>query len=408
MRSRPWTQQLGRLAAGVRAAHAGPAAVIVVADHGEGLGDHGEALHGNLLYQSTMHVPLVVVGPGVRPAMSDAPVSTRRVFHTLLDWAGPGRRESLRTRQRGRARRGDEAVPRLRLAAADHGGGGVAKAIFAGPDRGLRRGGDPGERRDLATSRTARSCPARSATIRCRRRRPPGAGGPRRRGAAELASLGYVSAGAAPVVRQDAPRPADMVRAVRAARPRVGAVRGRRSMRGHPAARADPRGRSLQPRRDAAPRDGAFCARPRPAGGGVFARAARLAPESPDVRLYLALHYARGAEWQRAVPLLERMLARDARPGAGPRSAGGIRERQGQLPTPWPCGRRSTRCGPRRRPNSSSSGDMAMQAGQTAAAIDAFERARAHKARLRTRPRARRAVPVRAPVRRGARRRSTG
>ena len=34
----------------------------------------------------------------------------------------------------------------------------------------------------------------------------------RRRGGAQLASLGYVSAGAAPVVREDAPRPADMRR----------------------------------------------------------------------------------------------------------------------------------------------------------------------------------------------------
>ncbi len=57
-------------------------------DHGEGLGEHGESQHGKLLYQATMHVPLVVVGPGVTPGVSDAPVSTRRVFHTILDWAG--------------------------------------------------------------------------------------------------------------------------------------------------------------------------------------------------------------------------------------------------------------------------------------------------------------------------------
>ena len=60
----------------------------MVGDHGEGLGEHGEAQHGNLLYQATMRVPLVLVGPGVAPGVCDAPVSTRRVFHTLLDWAG--------------------------------------------------------------------------------------------------------------------------------------------------------------------------------------------------------------------------------------------------------------------------------------------------------------------------------
>jgi hypothetical protein len=33
-----------------------------------------------------MHVPLLV-GPGVDPGVADAPVSTRHVFHTILDWA---------------------------------------------------------------------------------------------------------------------------------------------------------------------------------------------------------------------------------------------------------------------------------------------------------------------------------
>ncbi len=40
-------------------------AIVVVGDHGEGLGEHGESQHGNLLYQATMHVPLLLVGPGI-------------------------------------------------------------------------------------------------------------------------------------------------------------------------------------------------------------------------------------------------------------------------------------------------------------------------------------------------------
>ena len=44
-----------------------------------------------------MHVPLVIVGPGVAAGgASDTPVSTRRVFHTILDWAGLGAAHSLR------------------------------------------------------------------------------------------------------------------------------------------------------------------------------------------------------------------------------------------------------------------------------------------------------------------------
>lgn len=34
--------------------------IVVVGDHGEGLGDHGETGHGYFIYQSTLHVPLLI------------------------------------------------------------------------------------------------------------------------------------------------------------------------------------------------------------------------------------------------------------------------------------------------------------------------------------------------------------
>jgi tetratricopeptide (TPR) repeat protein len=40
------------------------AIIVVVSDHGEGLGEHGEAEHGLLLYREALHVPLVVRLPG--------------------------------------------------------------------------------------------------------------------------------------------------------------------------------------------------------------------------------------------------------------------------------------------------------------------------------------------------------
>jgi choline-sulfatase len=43
------------------------AVVVVAADHGEGLGEHGEQTHGVFLYQSTVHVPLLVRAPGRWP-----------------------------------------------------------------------------------------------------------------------------------------------------------------------------------------------------------------------------------------------------------------------------------------------------------------------------------------------------
>ena len=39
--------------------------VVVMGDHGEGLDDHGEAAHGIFVYDDTLHVPLLIAGPGV-------------------------------------------------------------------------------------------------------------------------------------------------------------------------------------------------------------------------------------------------------------------------------------------------------------------------------------------------------
>ena len=36
---------------------------MVAADHGEGLGDHGEDGHGMFLYETTIHVPLIIRAP---------------------------------------------------------------------------------------------------------------------------------------------------------------------------------------------------------------------------------------------------------------------------------------------------------------------------------------------------------
>jgi choline-sulfatase len=39
--------------------------IVLMADHGESLGDHGEYTHGVFLYESTIHIPLLVAGPGI-------------------------------------------------------------------------------------------------------------------------------------------------------------------------------------------------------------------------------------------------------------------------------------------------------------------------------------------------------
>jgi choline-sulfatase len=62
--------------------------VIVVADHGEGLGDHGENLHGMLLYNATTRIPMLVRGPGIAPQVVQTPASLVDLMPTVLGLAG--------------------------------------------------------------------------------------------------------------------------------------------------------------------------------------------------------------------------------------------------------------------------------------------------------------------------------
>ncbi len=63
--------------------------LLVTSDHGEGLGDHGETLHGFFAYESTLAVPFLVRGPGVRPgARLATTVRLVDVFPTVLDLTG--------------------------------------------------------------------------------------------------------------------------------------------------------------------------------------------------------------------------------------------------------------------------------------------------------------------------------
>ncbi len=62
--------------------------IVAAGDHGEGRGDHGETTHGQFVYRSTMHVPLVVAGTGVAPGVVRTPVSVADVAPTLAEAAG--------------------------------------------------------------------------------------------------------------------------------------------------------------------------------------------------------------------------------------------------------------------------------------------------------------------------------
>jgi arylsulfatase A-like enzyme/Tfp pilus assembly protein PilF len=62
--------------------------VVVAGDHGESLGEHGELTHGLLLYQPTLHVPLIVAAPSLDARVVREPVSTVDVAPTIAKLAG--------------------------------------------------------------------------------------------------------------------------------------------------------------------------------------------------------------------------------------------------------------------------------------------------------------------------------
>jgi arylsulfatase A-like enzyme/thioredoxin-like negative regulator of GroEL len=107
--------EVDRLAAALVAAAGPNTLVAIAADHGEALGDHGEATHGVFLYEETLHVPLVVrfperQGAGARvtarvrladvaPTIVDAvgiPVPRAMQGESLLPLVAPGRADPAR------------------------------------------------------------------------------------------------------------------------------------------------------------------------------------------------------------------------------------------------------------------------------------------------------------------------
>jgi choline-sulfatase len=357
----------------------GASAIVIAGDHGEGLGDHGELQHGHLLYQSTMRVPLVVAGPGVEAGEIAVPVSTRTIFHTILDWAGIERERSLRGAIVEEVVAGEAMKPFLEygwqpqiMAIA-----GRQKAIFAGTTEVYDVASDTGELKNLGSGANLPAAmrkvldeypvPSLDATT------PPNLSDEARR---NLASLGYVSASAPPVVRKDAPRPVDMVRLFDTLE-RAGSLFVQERY-----AEAIPLFEQIR-REDTYNLDAtlrlatSYSMLGRDAQAlDAFKRAAAIAPRSPDVRLYLALHYARGREWARAVPLLEPIVEATPDRLAAVEGLADIREKQGRLEEAIALRRKIQTL---RAPTAADAvrlGQLAMAAQQTALAIESLESAR--------------------------------
>jgi len=239
---------------------------------------------------------------------------------------------------------------------------------------------DPGETHDLASSATLsrdvraaihdypvpslQEAAASSANLSDEERR-------------QLAALGYVGSGARPVIRKDAPRPADMASLFPVLDEAAGLFVREEYAKAIPLLeeilKKDPHNL------DAALR----LATSHSALGherealAAFDLAKAIAPDSPDVRTYLALHLARTPRWQEAVPMLEQVIA--ATPDKVPaiEALALIRERQGRFDDAVLLLQRLYVL---RAPSPNELvhlGYVAMRAGNTPVAIDAFEKAHA-------------------------------
>ena len=217
-------------AAGPTGASADPNAgantvVVLTADHGESLGDHGEATHGVFAYEATLRVPLIVYAPGrpVAARVNDAPAGHVDIAPTILDLVGAPIDPAMRGRSLVRLPAGDDAgaPPQTYFES-------MSPALSRGwaPLRGILRGSlkyidlpiaelydlaqDPGETRNLFPSRQAdarelhRALEALATGPPDKTRVPESAAA-----AARLRTLGYASgttAGRAQYTERDDPK----------------------------------------------------------------------------------------------------------------------------------------------------------------------------------------------------------
>jgi arylsulfatase A-like enzyme/Flp pilus assembly protein TadD len=73
----------------LEAGESGRTLVVLTADHGEALGEHGELTHGVFAYEGTLRVPLIFFAPGLLPPTTvGVPVRHIDVLPTVLDALG--------------------------------------------------------------------------------------------------------------------------------------------------------------------------------------------------------------------------------------------------------------------------------------------------------------------------------
>jgi len=307
-------QELGRLVSTFEAKFQGrPLKIVVAGDHGEGLGDHGETLHGNLLYQGTMRVPLVIAGSGISAGAREQAVSVRQVFDTVLGWTGEDRPGGLM---------GDNTEPVLGEALKPYLQYGWQPQFMAvqGGIKVIRSGdteiydvlADPAENDNLDGK--VEPGPALwdaidGYSVRALAKPPEVQQTLSQAALDKLASLGYVGSSGSATVREDAPNPRDMTYLFHDMD--IGA--GLFIRRDYAAAipvfnrilEADPYNFMAALRLAVAYSVTGDTVQAQ----AYFDRARAIDPSSVDLRHYQAMHYMKNRQWDLAGPLFESVLA---------------------------------------------------------------------------------------------------
>lgn len=190
----------------ILSAPAGSALAFLTGDHGESLGEHGEATHGLFAYDATLKIPLVAYGRRVGAGRDGRPAAHVDIVPTVLDALGAPADPALSGRSLLR-----EAEPNRLLYFES-----LSNTLNRGwaPLTGVLRGGlkyidlplrelydipaDPGETRNLARERET-DLRALARLLPREAKEPPRPGTPTAEEVAKLRALGYVaSAGPRP------------------------------------------------------------------------------------------------------------------------------------------------------------------------------------------------------------------
>jgi choline-sulfatase len=184
------------------------ALVVFTSDHGEGLEEHGESTHGYFVYQSTLHVPLLIhwpAGPRRFPQdRVDEAISLLDVAPTILDAIGLPRPSGMRGRSLSSARSAEEIYSESLYARNQFGCAalrslrvGRYKYIDAPKPELYDLANDPGELQNLYEQQPSRAMALREGITALRSSSPAGGSSkppsPTPETVNALRSLGYLS-----------------------------------------------------------------------------------------------------------------------------------------------------------------------------------------------------------------------